>query len=96
MAKDGVSFRSKNQCARNSNIQIAVPFSPEDQKVPAIFVRARLGQVWGGVFEMTETRTRNAYTRETNPGLSKRNALFRISSFDFGVTEFTSRCGLEG
>jgi hypothetical protein len=45
MAKGGVSFRSKNQHARNSIIQIAVPFSPIDQRVPAIFVRARIANV---------------------------------------------------
>jgi hypothetical protein len=45
MAKGGVSFRSKNPHVKNSVIQIAVPFSPEDQKLPAIFVRARVANV---------------------------------------------------
>ena len=45
MAKGGVSFRSKNQHARNSIIQIAVPFSPDEKRVPAIFVRARIANV---------------------------------------------------
>jgi hypothetical protein len=45
MAKGGVSFRSKNQHARNSIIHIAVPFSPDEKRVPAIFVRARIANV---------------------------------------------------
>jgi len=45
MAKGGVSFRSKNRHARNSIIQIAVPFSPDEKRVPAIFVRARVANV---------------------------------------------------
>jgi len=45
MAKGGVSFRSKNSHVRNSIIQIAVPFSPTERRVPTIFVRARVANV---------------------------------------------------
>ena len=45
MSRGGVSFRSKNCHVKETLIQIAVPFSPEAQKAPAIFVRGRIAHV---------------------------------------------------
>jgi hypothetical protein len=45
MSRGGVSFRSKNCHVKETVIQIAVPFSPEAQKAPAIFVKGRIAHV---------------------------------------------------
>lgn len=45
MSRGGVSFRSKKAYAKGMKLQIAVPFSPEEKKAPAIFVRGQITNV---------------------------------------------------
>src|ERR1700757_3842408 len=45
MARGGVSFRSRNPYERGMMIQIAVPYSAEERKAPAIFVKGRIANV---------------------------------------------------
>jgi PilZ domain len=45
MAKGGVSFRSRNEYATGTMIQISVPFAAEAREAPAIFVSARIMNV---------------------------------------------------
>jgi hypothetical protein len=45
MARGGVSFRSRNPYEQGMIVQIAVPYSAEERKAPAIFVKARIANV---------------------------------------------------
>jgi hypothetical protein len=45
MSKGGVGFRSRNQYKPEMRIQIAVPYSPEVNDAPAIFVSGRIANV---------------------------------------------------
>lgn len=53
MSRGGVSFRSQNEFRRGMMIQIAVPYSPEEKRAPAIFVQGRIANVMevaGGMY----------------------------------------------
>jgi hypothetical protein len=45
MGRGGVSFRTPNRYEVDTNIEIAVPFSPEERSAPAIFVKGRIANV---------------------------------------------------
>lgn len=45
MSKGGVSFRSKHGYAKEKDVLIAVPFSPEEMNAPAIYVKGRIAHV---------------------------------------------------
>ena len=45
MARGGVSFRSRNPYEQGTIIAIAVPYSAEERKAPAIFVKGRIANV---------------------------------------------------
>ncbi len=45
MSRGGMSFKTKNFYLVNISVTIAVPFSPESPKAPAIFVPARIASV---------------------------------------------------